>query len=441
MAFIRKTPSGTWKVGWRDPGGTQRYKSFKTKRAASAYCADLESALHKGLYVDPHAGRRLFGPYAEDWFAARHDERTTTARNESAMRVHVLPRWGSVPMNKIDHLSVQRWVTDLGARRSPATVAKAFMMLSGVLRTAVRDRLIVVSPCEGVQLPRARRKDSDNQVIARHAFRHALLPAVPARYRALVGLGGGAGLRWGEAIGLRWDVIDLEAAEVHIVRTATEVAGHVEVKAFPKSRAGRRAVPLPPFLVELLRAHREQVRPDALGTVFTNTAGGPLRRGLFRTRIWRPALVRAGLLGKVVAKDEYRFVAVWSDAGGLELRVEFTTEREAVEHVARHAGAGLRFHDLRHSYATWLAEDGVPINYAQQVIGHEKASTLLDIYTHTTKNRARANRRILEAFASDPLPADDDPDGDDQSESDTHPPDLPVRVVGAEGLEPPTSAL
>jgi hypothetical protein len=55
------------------------------------------------------------------------------------------------------------------------------------------------------------------------------------------------------------------------------------------------------------------------------------------------------------------------------------------------------------------------------VIGHEKASTLLDIYTHTTKNRARANRRILEAFASDPLPADDDPDGDDQSESDTHP--------------------
>jgi hypothetical protein len=90
--------------------------------------------------------------------------------------------------------------------------------------------------------------------------------------------------------------------------------------------------------------------------------------------------------------------------------VRANQEREAVEHVACQARPGLRCHDLRHSYAAWLAEDGVPINCAQQVIGHEKASRLLDIYTHTTKNRARANRRIREALASDPLPADDDAD-------------------------------
>jgi integrase len=420
MAFIRKTPSGTWKVGWRDPEGVQRYKTFKTKRTAAAYTAELESALHKGLYVDPNAGRRPLGPYAEDWFDARNDERTTTARNESAMRVHVLPRWAVVPLNKIDHSAVQQWVTELGARRSPATVAKAFMMLSGVMRTAVRDRLVVVNPCDGVQLPRTRRKDSDNQVIPRDTFRSVLVPAVPHRYRALVGLGGGAGLRWGEAIGLRWDAVDLAHAELHVIRTATEVAGDVRSKAYPKSRAGRRTVPLPPFLVELLKSHAKAFPPGATGDAFTNTAGGPLRRGLFRTRIWRPALVRAGLLGKVVAKDEFRYLAVWNDAG-LELRAEFTTERQAVEHVARHAGPGLRFHDLRHSYATWLAEDGVPINYAQQVIGHEKASTLLDIYTHTTKNRARANRRILEAFASDLLPEDVPPADDAPADEDPDP--------------------
>jgi hypothetical protein len=72
-----------------------------------------------------------------------------------------------------------------------------------------------------------------------------------------------------------------------------------------------------------------------------------------------------------------------------------------------------------HSYATWLAEDGVPINYAQQVLGHEKASTLLDIYTHTTKNRGRANRRILETFAPDLLP--DDPDTDEDNPDDESP--------------------
>jgi integrase len=413
MAFIRKTPSGTYKVGWRDPEGTQRYKTFKTKKAASAYVAELESSLHKGLYVDPHAGRRLFGPYAEDWFAARNDERTTAARNASAMRVHVLPRWGGVALNRIDHSAVQAWVTELGNWRSPATVAKAFMMLSGVMRSAVRDRLIVTNPCDGVRLPRARRKDSDNRVISRQTFAGQLLPAVPTRYRALVGLGGGAGLRWGEAIGLRWDAVYLDVAELVVMRTATEVAGDVRSKAYPKSRAGRRAVPLPVFLVDLLRAHIELYPPGPAGEVFTNTAGGPLRRGLFRTRIWRPALVRAGLLGKVVELGECRHLAVWTDVEGLELRAEFETERQAVEHVARHAGAGLRFHDLRHSYATWLAEDGVPINFAQQVIGHEKASTLLDIYTHTTQNRSRAHRRILETFASEPLPQGDDDDPDD----------------------------
>jgi hypothetical protein len=86
MAFIRKTPSGTWKVGWRDPEGVQRYKTFKTKRAASAYVAELESTLHKGLYVDPHAGRRLFGPYAEAWFAARSYEPSTVHATGSVFR-------------------------------------------------------------------------------------------------------------------------------------------------------------------------------------------------------------------------------------------------------------------------------------------------------------------------------------------------------------------
>lgn len=61
----------------------------------------------------------------------------------------------------------------------------------------------------------------------------------------------------------------------------------------------------------------------------------------------------------------------------------------------------LRFHDLRHSYATWLVDDGVPINMVQKVMGHERSSTTLDLYTRRTDN----HDRILQAM-------DDDEDGD-----------------------------
>ncbi|MGC4895623.1 tyrosine-type recombinase/integrase [Micromonospora sp. DT31] len=55
----------------------------------------------------------------------------------------------------------------------------------------------------------------------------------------------------------------------------------------------------------------------------------------------------------------------------------------------------MRFHDLRHAYATWLVTDGVPINLVQRVMGHEQASTTLNRYTHTPADYAA---RVLEAF-------------------------------------------
>ena len=57
----------------------------------------------------------------------------------------------------------------------------------------------------------------------------------------------------------------------------------------------------------------------------------------------------------------------------------------------------MRFHDLRHSYATWLMDDGVPVNMVQRVLGHEKSSTTLDLYTGRTDNRAR----ILDALTDE----------------------------------------
>jgi hypothetical protein len=72
------------------------------------------------------------------------------------MRTHVLPRWGPVPLARIDHISLQAWVTELGQRRSRATVVEALRLTSAVLRSAVRNRLIPFNPAEDVRAPRTR---------------------------------------------------------------------------------------------------------------------------------------------------------------------------------------------------------------------------------------------------------------------------------------------
>ncbi|NIL63192.1 tyrosine-type recombinase/integrase [Salinispora arenicola] len=78
----------------------------------------------------------------------------------------------------------------------------------------------------------------------------------------------------------------------------------------------------------------------------------------------------------------------------------------AVAHAAASAFVGLRFHDLRHSYITWLVTDGVPVNIVRRVVGHEKASTTLDRYTHTPEDYAD---RVRLTFADDSLTFDPSP--------------------------------
>ncbi|MEV4822552.1 tyrosine-type recombinase/integrase [Micromonospora sp. NPDC049274] len=361
MGFVRKTPAGRQRACWRDPAGKQKSKTFRTKKEANAFLAEVESALNRGTYVAPDAGRLHFAEYAEKWLANRNDEKATAARDASIMRNHVIPRWGTVPLAKVEHSAVQGWITSLGERLSPATVRECYRLTSGVLRTAVRDRLIGFNACEGVRLPPRRRLDTDDQVISRPELFSKLLPVVPDRYRALVAFAAGTGLRWGECAGLRWDAVDLDAAVVRVVRVAEEVSGYVNLKPYPKSRAGRRTVPLPPFVVQALIEHRRTVEPGADGLIFVTRTGEAVRRGTFRARVWKPSLQRAGL------------------------------------------PMGLRFHDLRHSYATWLVSDGVPINDVAKVMGHEQTSTTLNRYTHSTGER---DRRVLASFAAFSLPPD-----------------------------------
>ncbi|MEU7903333.1 tyrosine-type recombinase/integrase [Actinoplanes sp. NPDC049118] len=206
----------------------------------------------------------------------------------------------------------------------------------------------------------------------------------------------------------------LQKAAVRVSRVGIEVAGTVTFKPYPKSRAGRRAVPLPPFAVKLLKAHADLVTPGPSGEIFTNEAGGSMRRTVFRAWIWRPALVRAGLLGQVTQVGPREWRATWRDRDGNEVSEVVPNRRVARGRVSRLAQHGLRFHDLRHSFATWLVTDGVPLNEVARVMGHEQISTTLDRYTHVLTRSADRVRESLADFSLTPA-TEEGPDDDEES--------------------------
>lgn len=411
MSHVTRTPAGHYRANWRDPAGRQRAKTFHTKREANAYLAEINSSLNRGTYVDPRAGRILLRHYVSRWVDSQHLGARAAERTLVVLRVHIRPAWGDWPLARIDHSSVQRWIRELSARLAPATVAKCFGVFRSLLASAVRDRLIAFNPAEGVRAPSTYQPRPTNLTISRQAFIGTLLPAVPPDHRALVCTAAGAGLRWGECAGLPWAAVDLDDARLSVGQVAVETAKSITIKPCPKTRAGVRTVPMPGFLLDALRRRHarlseDQVKPRAL--VFATSTGAPLRRSNFRRQVWRPALVRAGLLGKVAYVAPDQWVASWPDKADVARTKEFTTEQEAVRHVAAHAAGGLRFHDLRHSYATWLVTAGTPINDVQAAMGHEQASTTLNRYTHHGEGSAARILAALDGGADFSLTFDDE---------------------------------
>jgi integrase len=381
VGHTSSTPSGNWRANWRDPSGKQKAKTFKTKKAANAYLAEVESSKNRGAYIDPDASKVLFETFAGRWLLGREVEARTAERTLSLLRAHVLPRWGKLQLCQIDYMSVQEWVVALGKLLAPPTVSKCYGLLVAILDTAVRARILPFNPAAGVKV----RRDANDHTpprastITRGEFFTQLLPAVPVRHRAIVGMAALAGLRWGECAGLLWGSINLGDATVRVAQVAEETHQGVTLRPYPKTKAGVRTAPLPSFLLALLRAHlkRWDGPPEPTELVFPNRYGQPMRRSNFRREVWALALARAGL------------------------------------------PATLRFHDLRHSYATWLVTDGVPINVVQRVMGHANASTTLDRYTHAPSNYADAVRAAFDDLADETLtfPGKIRPDDDDDGET------------------------
>jgi integrase len=161
------------------------------------------------------------------------------------------------------------------------------------LGAAIADERIQINPASAVPLPTERQKPprylSQNEV-------ERLVDEMPRQIRALVLVGAYAGLRWGEAAGLRRRDIDPMRSRICITSTAIELRGHVTLDNEPKTTRSKRSVPVARSMMRRLEQHLSEF-VDSIGDalVFTAPAGGPLFRSWGRN-VLRPAVLRTGRL-------------------------------------------------------------------------------------------------------------------------------------------------
>ncbi|WP_328735974.1 tyrosine-type recombinase/integrase [Streptomyces bobili] len=341
-----RTPPGRYRVRWYGPDGKPKMKTLARKIDADAERLRMESRLNDGSYRDPAAARVKFAEVADSWLAAQlHLKRSTRNRYRGVLDVHVIPRWGTTPLDRIQFEDVAEWLADMlsgqatgGRKLSPRSVRKAYVILSQVLGYAVKSRRLAVNPAVGVPLPKAAPTDhvylDDMQVDA--------LANAAGTYRVFILLLAYTGLRWGEASALKVGRVDLDACRAHIVEAYVEDNGKLYLDT-PKNHE-RRSVPIPRFLAEELKPYIEGRGDEEL--LFAAPQRGPLRARNFRQRFFAPAVARAGL-------------------GHLKVTP----------------------HKLRHTAASLAIASGADVNVVQTMPGHKAATLTLDTYGHLFPDR------------------------------------------------------
>jgi len=144
-------------AAYRDPSGrTRSAGSFASKRDAERAGRRAESQVENGSWIDRSAGQITFRDYVEKvWWPSRHLEVSTMAGYRANLDRHFLPYFGDMPMANILPSTIQAWVTKAvtGGLSARSTV-KYHVMLHGVFKRAVRDRVIAYNPCADTELPK-----------------------------------------------------------------------------------------------------------------------------------------------------------------------------------------------------------------------------------------------------------------------------------------------
>lgn len=358
MASIAKRPNGTWRARYRAPDGREHARHFPRKVDAQRWLDEATTALVTGQYVDPRAGRMTFGTFYRGWSDRQVWETGTRTAMDLAVRSSELD---SFPLAVIRRSHVETWIKAMSTRGlAPGTVATRVGNVRAVFRAAVRDRIIPADPSDGVILPR-RRKAAAAMAVPTAGEVGRLVAVCDPVFLPGVALAAFAGLRLGEVCGAQVGDVGFLTRTLDVRRQVQRANGG-EVEIRPPKYGSERTVHLPDDLVTVLARHTGQLDgDDPARWLFPGEDGArPLHQNSAGYH-WRKA----------------------RDAAGLP---------------------ALRFHDLRHFYASGLIAAGCDVVTVQRALGHGNATVTLTTYAHlwpSAEDRTRGAAAGLMSAALD----------------------------------------
>lgn len=322
--------SGRWQGKYRDATGEKRSAgTYPHELKALAMAIEAEEKASLPGWRDPRAAARKWGDWCDEWWPTRGVEASTLRNDLSARKKHLV-YWDDVPLAEIDRFAIKKWIQVLrqpdekGKVLADSSVARYVRVFSSSLSGAADAGIIFANPAFrlGISPP----DQDDIRFFTRKEVRKLLkrLEGRPAD-RALCALLVGCGLRWGEGLGLSAARIDFKRKIIRVAEVRDRDSG--EIKKYPKSRK-RRTVPLPTWVAEA-------IKPFAKGQV---------------------AAGLDSIFGHVDPSNWYR--DVW-----------------------KKFGPGGRPHDLRHTYASWLLQDGVELAKVSKLLGHS-SQRVTERYAH-----------------------------------------------------------
>ena len=335
----RDDGSRRWQARWRHPSDPRirEERVFRMKRDAERYIARQETNAHDGSWINARRSTRLFCEIYQDWKRSGPGrlQPSTTARYEEVWRVHIEPALGPKPTNTVTHEALQRFIDgkrDAGMK--PPTLRKLHAVLSAIFTEAVRLGVVQANPAKHIRLPRAPKRTM--LFLAPEQVKQ-LAAAIDSHYRLLILTAAYTGLRFGELAGLRRSDLDPLHATLKVERALKQ-----DGSFGPTKTHAVRTIKLPAFLTQLLADHTAKLSGGTEALLFTTKRGHALGRHVFYRRVFKPA-VRAALP------------------------------------KALH---GFRFHDLRHTCASFMLSNGAHLLQVKERLGHESITTTADHYGH-----------------------------------------------------------
>ncbi|MGC5329776.1 tyrosine-type recombinase/integrase [Micromonospora sp. DT62] len=368
---IFKGADGRWHgyvtMGVKDNGRTdRRHVQAGTEKAVTAKVRELERKRDAGGVTSagkpPTVGEWL--TYWLDNVAARKVRASTLQGYRSKVAAHLVPGIGAHRLDRLLPEHVEKFYTACADKPlAPATVLQLHRILSRSLKVAHQRGRVARNVCDLVDSPSVSREEV--QPLTAADARAILAAAVEQRNGARWSVALALGLRQGEALGLLWEYVDLDAGLLRVRWQLQRLTGRGLVLVEPKSRASRRTVAVPPQLVDALRAHQaaQAAERELAGDLWddqVSTLDGKQLRGLvFSQPNGRPIDPRADW-------------AAW-------------------KRLCREAGVReARLHDARHTAASVLLAQGVPARVVMELLGHSQIGLTLGTYSHVAPELSRA---------------------------------------------------